>query len=134
MKPVTIIDDDYMTVWYHIEDKILHHKFKKFTSGSHLRDNMLKAAEIFRDRGACKWLSDDRENSAIPSEDRAWGDQYWLPIVLKAGWKYWAMVLPRKIVGQMNMKRIIDAYAKLGLTTQIFSDPETAMGWLKNQS
>jgi hypothetical protein len=50
---------------------------------------------------------------------------------LAAGWKYWAVVLPEKVLGQMNMRRWIEAHSQLGLTAESFSDPETARRWLE---
>ena len=52
--------------------------------------------------------------------------------VFAAGWKYWAIVMPDKIVGKMNMKRFIEDYSEKGLTIDIFSDPDEALAWLES--
>jgi hypothetical protein len=84
--------------------------------------------------GAQKWLSDDRKNSALTKEDQEWSDVHWRPRVIKAGYKHWAIVLPEKLIGELNLKRIIrEKYAGTGVTVQLFNDPEEAMKWLERQ-
>jgi hypothetical protein len=61
-----------------------------------------------------------------------WGITNWFPRVFNSGWKYWAIVMPDKVVGQMNMKRFIDNYAQQGLAIQIFDDPDEALKWLES--
>jgi hypothetical protein len=78
-------------------------------------------------------LSDDRNNSALAQNDVAWSKTDWFPRVMKAGWKYWALVQPEKVIGQMNMDRIVKDYSEKGLTVKIFSDPDEAMKWLESQ-
>ena len=131
MSKTTVLDTDYATLWYYPEQKIVHHVFRKFIYGQEFRQVLEKGLEIFKQHGAQKWLSDDRNNSALPKEDGEWGVNDWSPRVVAAGWKYWAIVMPDKIAGQMNMQRFIDTYAKLGVTIQIFDDPDEALDWLK---
>ena len=80
---------------------------------------------------ARKWLSDDRGNGAVRPEDEEWVQKNWLPKVVAAGWKYWAIVPPQKVVGQMNIKRLVAAFAEVGVTAQVFSDPTAALEWLR---
>jgi hypothetical protein len=132
MSKDTIIDTEYATLWYHPEPKVVHHKFHKYIYGEEFRQVLEKGLEVFIQHNAQKWLSDDRLNSALPPEDAEWGINNWSPRVMGAGWKYWALVMPDKIVGQMNMQRFIDLYAKQGVTVQIFDDPDEALKWLGN--
>lgn len=127
------LDTNYATLWYHDDEKIVHHKFHKFIYGQQFRDVLENGLKIFKEEGASKWLSDDRENSALPAEDGAWAMNDWSPRVLDAGWKYWAIVLPEKNIGQMNMQQFIDSYSPLGLTVRVFSDPDEALKWLESQ-
>jgi hypothetical protein len=128
-----ILDNEYITVWYYPQKKIVHHQFHKFTYGKTFHDALNAGAEIFEEKGAYKWLSDDRKNTVLSKDDRDWSVSFWRPRVIKAGWKYWAIVLPEKIIGQMSMKRIIEEYADTGVTVQVFSDPDEAMRWLEAQ-
>ena len=80
---------------------------------------------------ACKWLSDDRSYSALPKEDVEWGVTYWGPKAVKAGWRYWAIVLPQSVLGKLSLGHIIDTYGELGLTVKVFTDPKEGMTWLE---
>jgi hypothetical protein len=128
-----ILDNEYMTVWYYPQKKIVHHQMHKFTYGQALRDGLSAGAAIFEERGAQKFLADDRKNTGLGKDDMNWTATVWRPRVKKAGLKYWAIVLPEKILGQMSMKRIIEEYANTGVTVKIFGDPDEAMRWLETQ-
>jgi len=133
MSELTILDNDYATLWYHPEKKIIHHKIKKFTFGKQLQDLLNAGTEQLRKSGAKKWLSDDRNNNALPSKDAEWTSTVWLPNTAKAGWKYWALVQPEKITGQMNMKKHANLTADAGVIVKVFNNPDEAMKWLENQ-
>jgi hypothetical protein len=130
---ITILDNDYATLQYHPETKIVHHQFHKPISGDPFREVLTKGAEACEEYGAIKWISDDRANSAIPPEDGQWAENVWVPRVLAVGWKYWAIVMPAKIIGQMNMQYFKKQNEERGVTVQVFSDPTEAMTWLENQ-
>jgi len=128
-----VLDNEMATVWVYPEKRIIHHKFKRFVYGEKFKEIMLGAAEAFQKNGCNKWLSDDLENSALLPEDRDWAFSVWEPQVIKAGWKHWALILPKLIVGQMNMKQISGHYVKLGINFKAFSEPNEAMVWIEKQ-
>ena len=128
----TIIDNSSAILWYHPRERIVHHQFRRFIYGDEFRAVLEKGLEVFRTRGATKWLSDDRANGPIRPADGEWALEDWAPRVLAAGWKYWAVVLPKRTLGQMNMKRWVDTYTQQGVTARTFTDPGQAMTWLKS--
>ncbi len=133
MDKEVVLNNEYITIWYHHQKKIIHHEFHKFTYGKAFQDALSTGAAILEKNRAQKWLSDDRKNGVIALDDTKWTATVWRPRVIKAGWKYWAIVLPEKAVGQMVMQRIIKEYADSGVTVKIFSDPFKAMNWLEAQ-
>lgn len=133
MSTTTIIDNEQCSLCFHNEKKIVHHQIKKFIFGDKLRDLLSKGCETLKQKGGSKWLSDDRGNGALPKEDEDWCKSVWFPQVVRAGWKFWALVLPAQIVGQMNMKLFVDQYAKAGVKVSVFSDPAKALAWLEAQ-
>ena len=131
--PITdtpIIHTDYATLWYHPDTKIVHHVFHKFIYGDEFLSVLNTGLDAFKQYGAQKWLSDDRKNSALPTADLEWSINDWFHRAFNSGWKYWAIVMPDKVVGKMNMQRFIKTYVELGLTIEIFDDPDEAMTWL----
>ena len=131
MSVITIMDNENISMWYYPESKILHHQVHQFFFGEAFREMMNKGVEVFQKYGAQKWLSDDREVSAWAKEDLEWGNEDWFPRVTQSGWKYWAIVLPEKIVGQMTVKKLADNYSARGVETRIFSSPDEARQWLE---
>ena len=133
MSPITILDNEYVTLWYHPDKQIIHHQFHKFMHGQAFRDALNAGTEAMKKYGAHKWLSDDRENSALPRVDTEWAHTEWFARTVLAGWKYWALALPEKIIGQMNMNREAKYYEDRGIITAKFATPDEAMAWLEKQ-
>jgi hypothetical protein len=132
---MTLLDNEYATLWYYPDKKIVHHQFKKYAFDESFREILMTGAEAFEKHGGQKWLSDDRKYGAVHPDDKEWGDANWVPRVVKAGWKYWAMVLPETVVGQMNLKRVTKEYSdNLGVEVNIFTNPDDAMNWLDSKT
>lgn len=133
MSKELILENDAAILWYYPDYKIVHHEIKRYAYGKNFRDLLLRGSELLKEKGAQKWLSDDRNNGAVGQEDIDWGNNYWFPQTVKNGWKYWAMVHPEKLIGQMNIKRITENYANKGIIVNIFSNPDEALKWLIEQ-
>jgi hypothetical protein len=127
------LENEIAVLYYYPRSKIVHHAFRNFAHDAAFRGVLEKGLELVRQRGATKWLSDDRGNGPVRLTDAKWALNDWCPRVLAAGWKYWAVVLPTKVLGQMNMRRLMDAYRKRGVTVETFSDPAAAFRWLDSQ-
>ena len=134
MEKIEVINKDYMELWYHPESKIVHHKMKKdLPEGGH-KDLLSTGADYMEKHGAIKWLSDDRDMVVVRKEDYEWADAEWAPRVIKAGFKYWAIVLPTSsIVGNMQMKRFVKEYRGYGVTVEVFDTLEPAIAWLESK-
>jgi len=134
MPAIKVLEDPNISMWYYPESKIVHHQMHQFFCGKPFRDALNKGVEIFQKYGAQKWLSDDRATPALSKEDLDWGDRDWFPRVAHSGWKYWAIVMPEKIVGQLTMKRLAETYNARGICTKLFSSPDDARKWLEQCS
>jgi hypothetical protein len=132
MSTETILENEYVTLVYHANTKIVHHTFHKTAHGDKFRDTLNTGLEIFKKYGAHKWLSDDRQNSTLPDDDTVWAKTEWFPHVLEAGWQYWAIVWPQQTLAIMNLKEFMDTYRPFGLQVMAFKDPKPAMSWLVN--
>lgn len=133
MSPITVINDEFATLVYEPEQKIVHHTFHKPLPSTEFRRVLDTGAELFAKHQASKWLSDDRGNSALSEEDSEWAMKDWFPRVLQAGWKFWALVVPEDIMARMNLKQFVDSYYEQGLRIMVFTDPVEAKGWLERQ-
>jgi hypothetical protein len=133
MSPVTVINNEYATLVYQPEQKIVHHTFHKPMTSTDFRQVLNTGAELFAKHQACKWLSDDRGNGALSPEDSEWAMQDWFPRVLKSGWKFWALVVPEDIMARMNLTQFVNSYYDQGLRIMVFTDPKEATEWLERQ-
>lgn len=125
-----VIDNEYATLKYHPDTQIVHHVFHKPIGGPEFRSVLNGGAALLKEHGACKWLSDDRNNSALSDEDTEWSKSDWFPRAAASGWKFWALVVPPDLAARMNLKEFVDTYFELGLRTMVFTEPEEAMEWL----
>lgn len=130
MRRQTVIETPFASLWYYPAERIVHHQIHKFIYGAAFRDLLLKGAEVLKANGATKWVSDDRNNGALRGEDKEWADTFWQPLVIRSGWKTWAIVLPETVVGQMNIRRIIQGEGLRSLEVQVFASPEEALAWI----
>lgn len=128
-----IHDNEFISVYYYPDKKIIHHEFHKRASGEPLQKAFTAGAELMERTRCQKWLSDDRKNSLYAEEDRNWSAKNFRPRIIGAGMKFWAILLPEKAIGQLNMKAVVADYAEKGVTIQIFDDDEEAMTWLESQ-
>lgn len=133
MERITIIENDDANLWYYPEKKIVHHKFHKFIFGYAFRMVLSEGASLMEKYGAQKYLSEDTSNTVVRKEDSDWGFAEWAPRVIKAGWKYWAIVQPESTIAQINMIQFAKEYKKRGVTVQMFTDVEKALKWLESQ-
>jgi hypothetical protein len=133
MNRLLVHDNDLITVWVYPDRKMLHHHMKSFCYGEALKEALIKGAEALEHYRATKWLSDNRANGAMVPEDAEWTNKVWFPRTRAAGWKHWSIVQPQKILGQMNIARVVKLYAEQGLNARMFDDPAEAETWLDEQ-
>lgn len=133
MQSITLYDNGFATMWYHPGKKIVHHQIHKFIFGEELQKLLLTGTESIKKNRANKWLSDDRNNAALKKEDLEWALTSWFPQTVQAGWKFWAIVQPEKIIGKMNMEKVVADYAKAGIVAKFFTELDEAMRWLESQ-
>ena len=131
---LVILDDDFVALRYHVRTRVVHHELRKFVHGPQFRNVLEKGLELFVKHGANRWLSDDRGNGPLKPADADWALNDWAPRVMAAGWKYWAVVMPEKVLGQMNMKRWITTYAAQGVMVHPFIDPDEGLAWIEQRS
>ena len=132
MDKITVIENEFCNLWYYPKTKIVHHKIHKFIFGDTFYKMLLAGTDLMEKNHATKWLSDDRGVPVLRKEDTDWGAANWFPRTAKAGWKYWAIMIPEQPIGKMNMEALAELYGKAGVTVRFFSDLNVAMKWLES--
>ncbi len=133
MSKEEVFNSNGAVIWFYPEEKVIHHQWKGSINGSILQETLNTSAELFELHQCKKYLSDDRLNDTIPEDQIHWAMSEWNPRVLAAGWKYWAIVMPDLNSAKVRMQHLIKFYQKVGLTTQLFKDPNKALAWLMEQ-
>jgi len=124
------VDNEYITVEYVPEKKMVHHIIHQPVGGQIFRDALNAGTETLRQNGACKWLSDDRKNGPLSREDAEWGFNDWNRRTIEVGWKYWALVVPPEVAAAGSLIPTMEALFELGLRMMVFTDVEAAEEWL----
>ncbi|MCC7452083.1 MAG: hypothetical protein IT324_32055 [Anaerolineae bacterium] len=128
--PITVIDNECITVQYLPDKKVIYHTVHKPIPDQPLKDALNAGTEALRQYGACKWLSDDRKNGPLSQDVSAWGMNDWSPRTIKAGWKYWANVVPEELAAAGTLAPVMEAYFEMGLRMMVFSSIKEATAWL----
>ncbi len=133
MSKITILDTPNVTLWYHPEEKIIHHHIFKFICGEEFHHLLLTGTETLIKYGAQKWLSNTQSDVLLRPEDLEWGKINWFPRTVAAGWKHWAVVQPHSVFVQIEIDPVVQQYAEAGINAKFFIDEEEAFRWLVNQ-
>lgn len=131
-KKITIVDTEYATLWFYPESGIVHHKIHKFMRKGLYRELVTAGVDCLEKHNATKWLSDNRGNTVVRQEDIAWLNTVSVPRAIRAGFKYWAIVMPAMEIGKMQMRQLVEELGGRGITAKAFSDPDDAMAWLES--
>ena len=128
-----IVDNEYATLVYYPELKIIHHVLHKPVPGQEFRSTLNAGAEALQKYEATKWLSDDRGNGPMAQEELDWANTDWFPRVAQAGWKFWALVVPESMMARFALKEAVDNVYEVGVRIMAFTEPDEAMDWLTGQ-
>lgn len=132
MQNVTIYDSEYITVEYWPHKKLIYHKIHK-PLGDHLevfKEALNAGSAALEKYKLTKWLSDDRANDSLTEEGNEWTLKDWQPRTMKAGWKYWAGIVPQDVIAAGSLIPVMEIMFELGLRMMVFTDIEQAIAWL----
>lgn len=112
---------------------MIHHEMHAACYNQPFREALTAGTDALVMHDCDRWLSDDRNNGPLSDEDEAWAIGEWFPRTRNCGWKYWAVVVPHKTIGQLNVARFAKLYAELGITARLFDDIDEAFRWLSHR-
>jgi hypothetical protein len=134
IEKITIVDNEFYTAWCFPTKRLIQHQFHQYCYGDDFRTNLIKAAEAFENYNCIKWLSDDRKHGTLHQDDWAWGEIHFTPRIIKAGWKYYAMVLAPKVIAAMRQASLVEYFKSKGVTAEMFTELKEAEKWLDSKS
>jgi hypothetical protein len=132
MDNIMVYDSEYITIEYWPDKRLIYHTVLQPLS-THVdvfKEALNAGTDALQKYKICKWLSDDRKNDTLTQEGTQWSFNEWQPRTLKAGWKYWAMVVPQSLAAAGTLMPVIDVLFELGLRMMVFTTAEQAIAWL----
>ncbi len=134
MPNVTIYNSEYITIEYWPDHNLIYHTVHQPMSGQlpMFKEALNAGTAALQKYNIHKWLSDDRKNDALTPEGNEWSFNDWQPRTLKAGWKYWALVVPQTLAAAGTLTPVIETLFDLGLRMMVFTKVEEAVEWLDN--
>jgi len=130
MERKTILDDDIVALYLYPEIGTVHHVIKRSVENDRFRSMMAMAAESFAANGCDKYFSDDRQMMSFNFDDLLWLAENWEKPLMAAGWKHWALIPPKKVLGRVMAKKLAARYVDLGIDVRTFEDEASALEWL----
>jgi len=131
MSVITVLSNEYFDLLFHDDAKIIHHMYKPPMDSAHLQAVLEGGTELMEKYKATKWLSDNRQLVQAFNEEAAdWVNNVWLPRTIKAGWNFWAMVVPESVIGRQDHVQYVESFYNTGIWVTVYTDVESAMEWL----
>jgi hypothetical protein len=132
MSTVTLVTNDYITLEYQPDRKLIYHTiYKPVSEASNIfMDTLEKGTSALKEYGAHKWLSDDRLNGPLSQDILDWAVKGWYKRTIDAGWQYWANVVPKELEAAGTLIPVINQLHELGLKMRVFTNVDAALTWL----
>lgn len=131
-----LYEDKAMTISWNEDDRIIESVWKGFATGEAYQNPLEKLLELVKSKKTSKILSDMRNMSAVSQSDQEWVEKDFMPRMIEAGIKYWALVFPTSVVATMSLKQMEQAVQE-GIKPpfdQLNTDNiEEGRTWLKRQ-
>jgi hypothetical protein len=90
----------------------------------------MRALDPIKEKKAVGYLSDTRKIKVIVHKDQAWANEVWIPLLVDAGVKRFALVTAASGLGKLNVEDVIHLVDNRGLLMQGFSSLDDAWQWL----
>ena len=107
---------------------------KRYADSAQYRAMLERALQLLKDRRAKKLLADTATMGVTMSaEDMVWTEMDWFPRCLKAGLKYFAMVMPKALGAHMTVDKFSQKFDpdSSGFLRRFFTDVTEAKEWLR---
>lgn len=127
-------ENEYCRIYWYKKINCAFYIWKKAKGSAFVRDALMEVLKLVTEKKADKWLGDHSRVGDIKNEDLLWVKEKLSPIVVNAGVKYFALVLPKTDIDvQQQISYAAEAVEKKsGLITHYFDNLQDADNWLSN--
>lgn len=129
-----LIKTDYYCIYYRKSARMIYVKWLPTTDRMPhevYRQHLKQAVDLVVEYKAYRLLVDSRLFFfVINPEIQAWADKTLAPIMVKAGLRRSAIVLPHSIFAEMSVRQMVQEPNSLNFEIDYFTTPEDALQWL----
>lgn len=136
MSSELLSEHEHVRILWDAELRALHMEWLEPTGGPPFRAGLEEGLAAARVRGATKWLADLRWLGVIAKADEAFIHDDWLPRLVDAGIRHYAIVRPESSKAQVSIRELLlgasvqEILEAQAIITQSFETPEDARRWL----
>lgn len=123
--------DEHLTIAFNKQNNWLEVDWTGFQDIASVKHGCILILEYLKTHSTDRIVNDNRNVTGTWSEASDWVGNVWFPLMEKAGIRYFAHILAPNIFGQLSARKSIDIMAGI-ITTQYFTDIETARQWIKS--
>jgi len=124
------LDEPWVSIRWDGAHHCVHTEWKAFATSVEFRAALMRALDPIREKRAVGYLSDTRKIKVIVHTDQAWANEVWIPLLVAAGVKRFALVTAASGLGKMNVEDVIQLVDNRGVLMRGFSSLEGARHWL----
>jgi len=124
------LDEPWVTIRWDEARQCVHTEWKAFANSAEFRAALMRALDAIRDKGSVRYLSDTRKVKVVVREDQTWANESWVPLLVAAGVKRFALVMAPTGLGKQTVQDVIDLVDNRGLLVRGFTSVDEARTWL----
>jgi hypothetical protein len=124
------LDQPWVSIRWDAVHLCVHTEWNAFANSAEFRAALMRALDAIRDKRAVAYLSDARKVKVIVQKDQAWANEVWVPLLVDAGVKRFALVTAASGLGKVNVEEVIELVDNKGLLMRGFDSVDRARMWL----
>jgi hypothetical protein len=124
------LDKPWVSIRWDKVHKCVHSEWKSFANSDEFRAALMRAIDAIKDRHAIAYLSDTRKVKVIVHGDQNWVNEVWVPLLIAAGVRRFALVKAESGLGKLNVEDVINMVDNRGLLMRGFNSVQNARMWL----
>jgi hypothetical protein len=125
------LDEPWVSIRWDDAHQCVHTEWKAFANSAEFRAALMRALDAIRDKGSNRYLSDTRKVKVVVHDDQAWANEVWIPLLVAAGVKRFALVTAAAGLGKATVEDVIKMVDNRGLLMKGFASPTAAWQWLE---
>jgi hypothetical protein len=124
------LDEPWVSIRWDNVHKYVHTEWKAFANSDEFRAALMRALDAIKDKHSAAYLSDTRKVKVIVHEDQNWANEVWIPLLVAAGAKRFALVKAESGLGKLNVEDVINMVDNRGVLMRGFDSVQNARMWL----